>query len=73
MNEITKKWLSLSEVSALSGESNQTLKRRIKEGILKGKQRAPRGRWLIHIEDVKRYCDRDYNAEYNTYWEEMTK
>ena len=73
MNEINKKWLNLSEVSVLSGESRQTLKRRIAEGVLKGKQRTERGRWLFHVNDVKRYCDRDYNAEFETYVREMTK
>ena len=71
MNEINKKWLNLTEVSIISGESRATLLRRISSGELKGKQRANRGRWLFHVEDVKRYCDRDYNKEYKAYLKEM--
>ena len=71
MSDIVKKWLNLTEASTHSGESKSTLLRRIKQGVLKGKQRSPKGRWLVHIEDLIRYCDKDFNAEYGTYIKEQ--
>ena len=73
MNEITKKWLTLQEVSRMCGESKPTIMRRISSGEIKAIQRAPRGRWLFHIDAVKRYCDRDYNADYQSYVDEVAK
>ena len=59
MNQIEKTWLSIEEVSVISGESRSTLLRRMDRGILKGKQRTQRGRWLFHIKDVEKYCNRE--------------
>ena len=67
MNEVSKMWLNLKEASLMSGESKSTLLRRMKQGLLKGKQRNSKGRWLIHVNDLKTYCERDYNKEYQTY------
>ena len=67
MSEIKKMWLNLSEASIMAGESKSTLLRRIKKGFLKGKQRSLKGRWLIHINDLSRYCDSNYNEKYKTH------
>tara|TARA_R100000655_G_scaffold109776_1_gene165414 strand:+ start:612 stop:836 length:225 start_codon:yes stop_codon:yes gene_type:complete len=63
MQDIQKEYYTLAELSFKCGESISTLKRRLSSGMLKGTKRGINGKWLIHIDTVKNYCDMDFSSE----------
>lgn len=55
---ITRQWLTVDEVRQMSGEGRTRVYQALQEGELVGRQRTPRGKWRVHVEEVDRWMRR---------------